>query len=52
MYAPFAKHPFHETHIGNLIDSAMLIACGGVAALWVENFLMSSNVDAHVLNTP
>lgn len=32
LFAPFAKHPFHETKVGNLIDSAMLVACAGVSA--------------------
>jgi UDP-MurNAc hydroxylase len=33
MFAPFAKHSFHPADVGNLIDSAMLIECGGVKAL-------------------
>jgi UDP-MurNAc hydroxylase len=33
MFAPFAKHNFHEAAIGNLIDSAMLIECDGISAL-------------------
>jgi len=33
MFAPFAKHNFHEALIGNLIDSAMVIECNGVIAL-------------------
>ncbi len=32
MFAPFAKHNFHEAKIGNLIDSALLIDCDGVKA--------------------
>lgn len=33
MFAPFAKHNFHDSVIGNLIDSAILVSCDGVAAL-------------------
>jgi UDP-MurNAc hydroxylase len=33
MHAPFAKHTFHEAAIGNLIDSALHLACEGVSAL-------------------
>lgn len=33
MFSPFAKHNFHEATVGNLIDSALLIACDGVSAL-------------------
>ena len=50
MFAPFAKHNFHEATIGNLIDSALLIACDGVSALnandntpTVESALMLRN---------
>lgn len=32
MFAPFAKHSFHEAKIGNLIDSAMVVSCDGVTA--------------------
>lgn len=32
MFAPFAKHNFHDAIVGNLIDSAMLIACDDVSA--------------------
>ncbi len=32
MFAPFAKHNFHEATVGNLIDSALLISCDGVSA--------------------
>lgn len=32
MYAPFAKHTFHEAQVGNLIDSALHLACEGVSA--------------------
>ena len=33
MFAPFAKHNFHDAKIGNLIDSALLIECNGISAL-------------------
>jgi len=33
MFAPFAKHNFHDATIGNLIDSALLVSCDGVSAL-------------------
>lgn len=33
MFAPFAKHNFHEATVGNLIDSALLISCEGISAL-------------------
>lgn len=33
MFAPFAKHNFHDAKIGNLIDSALLLECDGVSAL-------------------
>lgn len=33
LFAPFAKHAFHEAEVGNLIDSALLVECGGVRAL-------------------
>lgn len=33
MFAPFARHNFHETAVGNLLDSAMLIECHGLSAL-------------------
>jgi UDP-MurNAc hydroxylase len=33
LFAPFARHNFHDATVGNLIDSAMLIACQGIAAL-------------------
>ena len=33
MFAPFARHNFHEATVGNLIDSALLVSCGGVSAL-------------------
>ena len=33
MFAPFAKHNFHDAKIGNLIDSALLIECNGLSAL-------------------
>lgn len=32
MFAPFAKHNFHDAAVGNLIDSAMVISCDGVVA--------------------
>jgi UDP-MurNAc hydroxylase len=33
MFAPFAKHNFHDAEVGNLIDSALVIECDGVKAL-------------------
>jgi UDP-MurNAc hydroxylase len=33
MFAPFAKHNFHEAAVGNLIDSALLVTCDGITAL-------------------
>ncbi len=33
LYAPFAKHNFHDAAVGNLIDSALLIECDGLKAL-------------------
>jgi len=33
LFAPFAKHNFHEATVGNLLDSALLISCDGVSAL-------------------
>lgn len=33
MYAPFQKHVFHESHVGNLIDSALLVSAGGHTVL-------------------
>lgn len=32
MFAPFAKHNFHEATVGNLIDSALLVNCDGISA--------------------
>ena len=32
LFAPFTRNNFHEAEIGNLIDSAMVIECGGVKA--------------------
>ncbi|MEM9879614.1 MAG: MBL fold metallo-hydrolase [Pseudomonadota bacterium] len=32
-YAPFEGHVFHEADVGNLIDSALIVACDGVSAL-------------------
>jgi len=33
LFSPFANHPFHESAVGNLIDSAMLVSSGGSSAL-------------------
>ncbi len=33
MFAPFAKHNFHNAAVGNLLDSALLLECGGYTAL-------------------
>jgi UDP-MurNAc hydroxylase len=33
MFAPFARHNFHEAAVGNLIDSALLVSCDGITAL-------------------
>ena len=33
MFAPFAKHNFHDAEVGNIIDSAMVIESGGIVAL-------------------
>lgn len=41
MYAPFAKHNFHEAKIGNLIDSALLVECEGASALNANDNLLS-----------
>ena len=30
LFAPFAKHNFHDSMVGNLIDSAMLVECDGI----------------------
>ena len=32
LFAPFTRNNFHEAEVGNLIDSAMVIECGGVKA--------------------
>jgi len=32
LFAPFARHPFHEAVVGDLIDSAILIECNGTRA--------------------
>ena len=32
LFAPFTRNNFHEAEIGNLIDSAMVVECGGVKA--------------------
>jgi UDP-MurNAc hydroxylase len=32
LFAPFAKHNFHDAKVGNLIDSALVVACDGVRA--------------------
>ena len=32
MFAPFAKHNFHDAELGNIIDSAMVIESGGLTA--------------------
>lgn len=32
MFAPFTKHNFHDAEFGNIIDSAMVIECGGLTA--------------------
>lgn len=42
MFAPFAKHPFHETAIGNLIDSSLLLSCDGVSALNANDNVLST----------
>jgi UDP-MurNAc hydroxylase len=33
MFAPFAKHNFYRSEVGNLIDSALLVECEGLKAL-------------------
>ena len=33
LYSPFAKHNFHDAEVGNLIDSALRISCGGTTAV-------------------
>ena len=33
MFAPFSKHPFYYSEIGNLIDSAIIVESGGVKYL-------------------
>jgi UDP-MurNAc hydroxylase len=33
MFSPFAKHNFHDSTVGNLIDSALLISCDEVSAI-------------------
>jgi UDP-MurNAc hydroxylase len=33
LFAPFAKHAFHEASIGNLLDSAIVIEAGGQSIL-------------------
>jgi len=33
MFSPFAKHNFHDSKVGNLIDSALLVECDGISAL-------------------
>ncbi|MES2528850.1 MAG: MBL fold metallo-hydrolase [Bdellovibrionota bacterium] len=33
LFAPFTKHNYHDSVIGNLIDSAMVISCEGFNAL-------------------
>lgn len=33
MFSPFVKHNFHDSVVGNLIDSALLISCDGVSAI-------------------
>lgn len=32
LFAPFAKHNFHDAKVGNLIDSALVVACDRVRA--------------------
>ena len=32
LFAPFTRNNFHEAEVGNLIDSAMVIECGGMKA--------------------
>ena len=32
MFAPFAKHNFHDAELGNIIDSAIVIQSGGLTA--------------------
>ncbi len=33
MFSPFSKHNFHDSTVGNLIDSALLVSCDGVTAI-------------------
>lgn len=33
MYGPFCKHPFHESELGNLVDSALLLDDGETTCL-------------------
>ncbi len=33
LYAPFAKHNFHDSRLGNLIDSALVVKSGNTTAL-------------------
>lgn len=33
IFEPFTKHPFYESEIGNLIDSALIIQAGGIKIL-------------------
>lgn len=41
MFAPFVKSNFHESSIGNLIDSALLISCDGISALNANDNMLS-----------
>jgi UDP-MurNAc hydroxylase len=50
MFAPFAKHNFHDAKIGNLIDSAMLISCDGVSALNANDNTPSIEASKMLLN--
>lgn len=51
MFAPFAKHNFHEAELGNLIDSALLFECGGVRALNANDNTPTPESAEEILNT-
>jgi UDP-MurNAc hydroxylase len=55
LFAPFAKHNFHEAEVGNLIDSALVIENAGKVALnandntpTVESCKMLKDVFGHI----
>jgi UDP-MurNAc hydroxylase len=48
MFAPFSKHNFHNSEIGNLLDSALLISCDGISALNTNDNILSIDASKNI----